>query len=168
MRWLDRAAFGGAATTLLALAAALAGWSALDAWRIRAPDAAPAAPPPRLEMRNVTSGPDSSLTASLVRAVDRDPFRPDRRPASLGYRLPGEPPPPKPPNISGWRLVGTAARAGGDGIAAIAIGSESRIYHVGDSVAELRLVRVESGLAELSWGDTTLVLTSGTTSGRAP
>lgn len=107
--------------------------------------------------------PREALPAKVVlSAIGRDPFRPDRRPATQRYRLPGEAPPRTMPSVANWQLLGTASRADGRGIAAIATsgGRDARVYHVGDLVGEFRLVRVAPGTAVLAWQDTTITLTT--------
>ncbi len=168
MKWGEREPLDTGALLCCLLAAGIVVWSALDAWRIDPP------PPPRsgdtltLAIAGVRREPHSLPAAAVVRAVGRDPFRPDRRPAAQRYRLPGEPPPPQPPNVSGWTLVGTASHADGSGIAAISLGGESRVYHVGDSVGEMLLIRVAPGSAVLQWRDTTITLGASATSGGTP
>jgi hypothetical protein len=102
-------------------------------------------------------------TRAVLAAVARDPFRPDRRRAPDRYRLPGEAPAVErvarrvtlPPL---W-LMGTASFADGGGFAALAVqGRAPLLVPVGDTLAGLRLVRVDTGSAMLEGADTVLLL----------
>ena len=96
---------------------------------------------------------------SMARAVaETDPFRLDRRPASVAYRpeLEGVAPPPKPPKpqlvLEG--LVGGAALIdGAPGHPATAI------VHVGDTLGGLRIRRIVRDTVIVSGADTTWRLT---------
>jgi len=100
---------------------------------------------------------------AVLTAVARDPFRPDRRRAPERYRLPGEAlavarPEPRAPTPA-VRLVGTASFGDGGGFAALALqGRAPLLVPVGDTLAGLRLVRVDTGSAMLEGADTVLLL----------
>lgn len=131
--------------------------------------AAAAAEPASAAFADSTSA-DAVRTSSLANAagavlaaVARDPFRPDRRRAPERYRLPGEAmavahAAPRTP-MPGVRLLGTASFGDGGGFAALAIqGRAPLLVPVGDTLAGLRLVRVDTGSAMLEGADTVLVL----------
>lgn len=100
---------------------------------------------------------------AVLTAVARDPFRPDRRRAPERYRLPGEAlaverAAPRAP-VPAVRLVGTASFGDGAGFAALALqGRAPLLVPVGDTLAGLRLVRVDTGSAMLEGADTVLLL----------
>jgi hypothetical protein len=160
MRWRDWGPVSRAALLLCAAAAALAVWSGFDAWRLDAAPAPIAPDPSAFTMPRVRSASRALPPDVVLRTVGLDPFRPDRRPAAQRYRLPGEAPPPTAPSVAGWRLLGTASYADGGGIAAITMGSASRVYHVGDMIGELQLIRVTPGTAVLQWRDSTITLST--------
>jgi hypothetical protein len=127
-------------------------------------------------MPEVTARASAASDARILSAVARDPFRPDRRRPPGRYRLPGQEPPPEvpperydytpPPAAPSFGLLGTVVLPGGRGLAALAgRGGESRIVRVGEEMDGFRVVRVTSGAATLTDGDTTIVLT---TQGGAP
>lgn len=164
-RWTpaNRIALGALAASILLCALAFAG-----ARRVAAlPD--PPDPRPAPTMPDVAARPEAASDAQILSAVARDPFRPDRRRPPGRYRLPGDapppeaqptydytPPPPAPPTLS---LVGTVVLEDGRGLAALAgQGGESRVVRVGEEMDGFRVVRVTSGTATLSNGDTTIVL----------
>lgn len=100
---------------------------------------------------------------AVLTAVARDPFRPDRRRAPERYRLPGEAlavarAAPRAP-VPAMRLLGTASFGDGAGFAALALqGRTPLLVPVGDTLAGLRLVRVDTGSAMLEGADTVLLL----------
>lgn len=123
-------------------------------------------------MPQVAARTPDATDAQILRAVARDPFRPDRRRPPGRYRMPGEPAPVEPqpvfdyaaaPAVPAFTLLGTVDLGGGRGMAAMGgQGGESRIVRVGEEIEGFRMVRVGPGTATLSNGDTTLVLkTSG-------
>lgn len=124
-------------------------------------------------MPQVAARTPDATDAQILRAVARDPFRPDRRRPPGRYRMPGEPAPAEPqpvfdyaaaaPIVPAFTLLGTVDLGGGRGMAAMGgQGGESRIVRVGEEIDGFRVVRVGPGTATLSNGDTTLVLkTSG-------
>lgn len=100
---------------------------------------------------------------AVLAAVARDPFRPDRRRAADRYRLPGEAfvveRPARRAPLPALRLVGTASFGDGGGFAALALhGRAPLLVPVGDTLAGLRLVRVDTGSAMLEGADTVLLL----------
>jgi hypothetical protein len=102
-------------------------------------------------------------TRALLAAVARDPFRPDRRRAPDRYRMPGEAPPEvrvaRRATLPPLWLVGTASFGDGGGFAALAVqGRAPLLVPVGDTLAGLRLVRVDTGSAVLEGADTVLLL----------
>jgi hypothetical protein len=103
-------------------------------------------------------------TRAVLAAVARDPFRPDRRRAPDRYRLPGEAPAAaervaRRATLPPLWLVGTASFADGGGFAALAVhGRAPLLVPVGDTLAGLRLVRVDTGSAVLEGADTVLLL----------
>jgi hypothetical protein len=166
-----------AALAVLAASALVCASAANGARRI-AP--APERPAPRAvaEMPAVEARVSTASDAQILRAVSRDPFRPDRRRPPGRYRMPGaEPaiddtptfdysftPPPRP--APALTLVGTVILADGAGLAAVAgQGGDSRVLRVGEQMDGFRVVRVTNGSATLTNGDTTLVLK---TQGGAP
>ncbi|HEV2148327.1 MAG TPA: hypothetical protein VGR37_13060 [Longimicrobiaceae bacterium] len=105
--------------------------------------------------------------ATVLAAVARDPFRPDRRRPAGRYRMPGEavPAPPPPvqvapsPAFAMFRVLGTLTFSDGGGAAALAGPSgQARLVRVGQSFEGMRLTRVRAGTATLVGKDTTLVL----------
>jgi hypothetical protein len=99
-----------------------------------------------------------SIDAAARAIRETDPFRLDRRPASVAYRpdLEGVAPPPKPPKpqlvLEG--LVGRAALIdGAPGHPATAI------VHVGDTLGGLRIRRIDRDTVIVSGSDTTWRLT---------
>lgn len=165
----NRAALGvlGASAVLCASAAAGA--------RRVAPLPAAGAPEPPAAMPAPAPRQAAASDAQILSAVARDPFRPDRRRPAGRYRLPGDEPPPEetpaytyapPPQPPAFTLLGTVVLGDGRGLAALAgQGGQSRIVRVGEVMDGFRVVRVASGAATLSNGDTTLVLK---TEGGAP
>lgn len=163
-----------AALAVLAASALLLGSAVYGARRI-----APA--PEAGEARALAQMPDVAARApasetQILRAVARDPFRPDRRRPPGRYRMPGTEPPPSAPSTDFgysppvaapvFTLLGTVVLGDGRGMAALAgLGGESRIVRVGEEMDGFRVVRVGNGTATLTNGDTTLVLE---TQGGAP
>jgi hypothetical protein len=127
-------------------------------WYAGAPRAMPG---PRTSMGDVAdvgvAVPESIDAAARVAAAT-DPFRLDRRPASVAYRpdLEGVAPPPKPakPQLVLEGLVGGAALIdGAPGHPATAI------VHVGDTLGGLRIRRIGRDTVIVSDADTTWRLT---------
>lgn len=163
-RWTpaNRVALGVLGMSILVCALAFAG-----ARRVAALPASPD-PRPAPAMPDVAARPEGASDAQILSAVARDPFRPDRRRPPGRYRLPGEALPTEPqrtydytppPAAPVMRLVGTVVLADGRGLAALAgEGGESRVVRVGEEMGGFRVLRVTSGTATLTDGDTTIVL----------
>ena len=100
----------------------------------------------------------------LVAALERDPFRSDRRRAALRYQLPGRalpaaPPAALPPNMPMVRLAGIAATGSTRGIAALSIlGRPPQLLRVGESLEGWRLTHVRRESVVLTGRDTTITL----------
>jgi len=106
-----------------------------DSWRAR-PTAAPRSEPVRAEL-------NSAHTA--------DPFRPERRPAPVPFRMPGEAlsgnDADQPAPVQSIVLIGTAVSDGG-GFAMCQIGSEpARLVRLGERLAGYTLRSVGQGRA---------------------
>jgi hypothetical protein len=127
-------------------------------------------PRPAAAMPEVVARANAGSDAQILSAVARDPFRPDRRRPPGRYRLPGQAPPPEappaydytpPPAAPPFGLLGTVVLPNGRGLAALSgQGGDSRIVRVGETMDGFRVVRVTSGAATLTDGDTTIVLTT--------
>lgn len=138
--------------------------------------------PPRMHLdppRSATAGRDDFVIPIRARAdadrlerlvigiVDSDPFRADRHRPAGRYGAPtsplepppsmGEPPPtPAPAPI---RLLAIASSPRGRGIAALqASGAPTRIVHVGDSLAGMRVLSIRGDQVRLQGTDTVIVL----------
>jgi hypothetical protein len=159
-----------AATAALVAAAALA-VMAFAEWRDVQP--LPAAPRARpvAAMPGVRVARRDASDRVVLAAVERDPFRADRRRPPGRYRMPGEPAPSAtpaapvlaaaPPPVYVYRLLGTVVTESG-GLAAIAGPSgEGKVVRLGQPIDQFRLVKVTPGSATLAGHDTTLVLKSG-------
>ena len=102
--------------------------------------------------------PADSIDTSARKVAETDPFRLERRPASIAYRpdLEGVAPPPKPPKpqlvLEG--LVGGAALL--DGVPGR---TATMIVHVDDTLGGLRIRRVGRDTVVVSGADTTWRLT---------
>jgi len=123
-------------------------------------------------MPAVRPAPREASDRDVLAAVERDPFRADRRRPAGRYRMPGEPAPEvvaaatpagaPPAPVYVFRLLGTVVLADGGGLAAIAGPSgEGKVVRLGQQIDQFRLVRVTPGSATLTGSDTTLVLRSG-------
>jgi hypothetical protein len=122
--------------------------------------------PPRVAARGAAIGhvtddrvlPAESIDAAARIAAATDPFRLDRRPASVAYRpdLEGVAPPPKPakPQLILAGLVGPAALL--DGVPGR---SATSIVHSGDTLGGLRIRRVGRDTVVVTAADTTWRLT---------
>ncbi|HEV8356840.1 MAG TPA: hypothetical protein VGQ17_08770 [Gemmatimonadales bacterium] len=85
-------------------------------------------------------------------AISADPFRPDRRPAPVAFRMPGEPAGPgdserasQPPPIT---LIGTAVQPDGGGFAMCQLGNDPpRLVRLGERLAGYTLRAVGQGRA---------------------
>jgi hypothetical protein len=154
---------------LAAAAAAIGAVSlAATAWRaVQIPAAQPSpfalgtddAPPVRPDFR--------TLPVEAVNLIaDNEPFREDRQPAPIPYRMPGDrqpervereaPPPPQPP---AFQVLGTIMTAdGGMAVIQTSDGLPPQFVNVDESVGGYRLVSVASTGATLSRGEQTFNL----------
>jgi hypothetical protein len=104
-----------------------------------------------------THSPDS-LAAALVSG---NPFRFDRRPASVAFDPLGEPPPEAGPSAPrpNLRLLGIVAGADPTAVVEGFPGSDhSRVVRAGDVVAGLRVVRITAASVIIAADDTTWTL----------
>lgn len=101
----------------------------------------------------VTSVPErvAQPAAPIVAAVEKDPFRPERRRPDRRFRMPGDPPavrataPARP--AATVRLVGTLLAPDG-GIAMCQVGTQApKLVRVGETIEGLTLKAVASGQA---------------------
>jgi hypothetical protein len=178
MRLLDGWTPANRAALAVLAASALVCASAANGARRIAPVPERPAPREAAAMPQVEARAATASDAQILRAVSRDPFRPDRRRPPGRYRMPGAEPAiddtpqfdysmsPPPAAVPALTLVGTVVLADGAGLAALsAQGGESRVVRVGEQMDGFRVVRVTNGSATLTNGDTTLVLK---TEGGAP
>jgi hypothetical protein len=142
---------------LVAVAVGLA-TLAVVGWCASAPRAAAASRTSIGAIADIALAPPESIDAAARVAAETDPFRLDRRPASVAYRpdLEGVAPPPKPPKpqlvLEG--LVGGAALIDG------APGHPTTaIVHVGDTLGALRIRHIGRDTVIVSGADTTWRLT---------
>lgn len=100
----------------------------------------------------------------LSAALERNPFRADRRRAAVRYQLPGQvltaaPPSAVLPSMPMVRLAGIAATGSTRGIAALSIlGRPPQLLRVGESLEGWRLTHVRRESVVLTGRDTTLTL----------
>ena len=100
----------------------------------------------------------------LGAALERDPFRSDRRRAARRYQPPGQvitaaPPAVVAPSMPMVRLAGIAATGSTRGIAALSIlGRPPQLLRVGESLEGWRLTHVRRESVVLAGRDTTLTL----------
>ena len=100
----------------------------------------------------------------LIAALERDPFRSDRRRAVLRYQRPGQvltaaSPAVLPPSMPMVRLAGIAATGSTRGLAALSIlGRPPQLLRVGESLEGWRLTHVRRESVVLTGRDTTLTL----------
>lgn len=150
----------------LTLVVAAAAWFGASLWMAFRLDPLPTGKPEALgwDLPEVPTRLTASPTA-VQTAVDRNPFREDRRRPPQRYRLPAERREPRrlatavrsvpsPP-----RLVGTASTPDGRGLA-IFVGRSraAQVVRVGDEIDGWRLVKVDGGTATMIASDSTLVL----------
>lgn len=156
-RW-DR--WSRVAAVALVGAALLAGWAALEAWRVELPERTADGAGPALGVP-ADASPGRESPDSLVRvAVSAGPFRPDRSAPPERYRLPGEREADRPePPATDMRLVGTALLPGQPALAAFRLSAGgSRVVRQGDEVEGYRVAAVEAGRVRLAGPDTSVVL----------
>jgi hypothetical protein len=107
---------------------------------------------------DVGVAPPESIDVAAARVAETDPFRLERKPASVAYKpeLEGVAPPPKPPKprpvLDG--IVGGAALL--DGIPGQ---TATAILHVGDTLGGLRVRRIGRDTVVVTGADTTWRLT---------
>lgn len=135
------------AASVLAVAALLATWSGWRALTIE-PVIPPASGSSAAALPDLTPRP--ATPANLLRvAVAADPFRPDREPASVAFRMPGETAtasPAAPP--AQLFLVGTAMLPDGKSFAMCRVGDEqAKVVRLGDRIGTYTLRSVEQGRA---------------------
>jgi hypothetical protein len=91
-----------------------------------------------------------ALVSELDRAVDLDPFHPERRRPQIRYELPGNAPVEKPqatPVADPIELLGTVVVAGGRSFAMCQSSAGTQVVHVGEKIAGFTLKSVEQGSA---------------------
>lgn len=92
-----------------------------------------------------------ALVSELDRAVDLDPFHPERRRPQIRYELPGTALPEKPeanvPVADPVELLGTVVVAGGRSFAMCQSSVGTQVVHVGEKIAGFTLKSVEQGSA---------------------
>ncbi len=92
-----------------------------------------------------------ALVSELDRAVDLDPFHPERRRPQIRYELPGAALPVKPeanvPVSDPVELLGTVVVAGGRSFAMCQTSAGTQVVHVGEKIAGFTLKSVEQGSA---------------------
>ena len=92
-----------------------------------------------------------ALASELDRAVDADPFHPERRRPQIRYQLPGSAPAVNPdaakPAAEQVELVGTVVLAGGRSFAMCQTSAGPRLVHIGEKFAGFTLKSVEQGSA---------------------
>mgnify|MGYP007135474208 CR=1 FL=1 len=108
--------------------------------------------------RDVGVAPPESIDVAAARVAETDPFRLERKPASVAYRpdLEGVAPPPKPPKPRPVldEIVGGAALL--DGVPGQ---TSTAILRVGDTLGGLRIRRVGRDTVVVTGADTTWRLT---------
>jgi hypothetical protein len=92
-----------------------------------------------------------ALVSELDRAVDLDPFHPERRRPEIRYELPGTALPEKPetnvPIADPVELLGTVVVAGGRSFAMCQSAAGTQVVHIGEKIAGFTLKSVEQGSA---------------------
>jgi hypothetical protein len=98
--------------------------------------------------------PDSAIPRKrnnelLTAAVESNPFRPDRAPAPIAFRMPQEERPASAPAAPvAVKLVGTAVMPGSTGFAMCQLGNQPpRVVRVGETIGDFTLKAVEQGRA---------------------
>jgi hypothetical protein len=137
----------------IAIGAALAATVLVSAsgWRATHFDKMPRTGPVSMERRTAHLGSyRPALVSELDRAVDADPFHPERRRPQIRYELPGsgpEKPPASEPVADPVELLGTVVVAGGRSFAMCQSSAGTQVVHVGEKVAGFTLRSVEQGSA---------------------
>jgi hypothetical protein len=92
-----------------------------------------------------------ALASELDRAVEADPFHPERRRPQIRYELPGSDPAVNPdaakPAAEQVEVVGTVVLAGGRSFAMCQTSGGPRLVHIGEKFAGFTLKSVEQGSA---------------------
>jgi hypothetical protein len=92
-----------------------------------------------------------ALVSELDRAVEADPFHPERRRPQIRYELrpagPAVDPEAAKPVVEQIELVGTVVAAGGRSFAMCQTSAGPRVVHIGEKVAGFTLKSVEQGSA---------------------
>jgi hypothetical protein len=124
---------------------------ALTAWRATHADAMPNENISTAEQEALRLGSyRSSLVSELDRAIDRDPFHPERRRPQVRYALerPGPVNPPAgAPVTEPVELIGTVVAAGGRSFAMCRTSAGPQIVRIGGKVGGFTLKSVEQGSA---------------------
>lgn len=151
----------------IVVALGLCGVTLADAYTAAAPSLREAAAR-RIPTAAVPRPTPTAPVAVVERALDRDPFHPERRRADQPYQLGPAPVAavaaafaPAAPRAPMVTLVGIAAYGNGKGMAALAVqGRPPQLVRVGGAFEGFRLTRVTPSEATLVSPDTTLVLRS--------
>jgi hypothetical protein len=91
-----------------------------------------------------------AMASELDRAVDLDPFQPERKRPEVAYALPGSTPPPAvatAPPVEQIELLGTVVVGGGRSFAMCQTSAGPQIVHIGEKFAGFALKSVEQGSA---------------------
>lgn len=91
-----------------------------------------------------------ALVSELDRAVDGDPFHPERRRPQIRYELPGSAPAEPEASVpvaEPIELIGTVVAAGGRSFAMCQTSAGPRLVHIGEKFAGYTLKSVEQGSA---------------------
>ena len=108
--------------------------------------------------------PATTRDGALTQIVERNVFRPDRRPGTSRFQLPRQilaapTMMPAPPGMGMVRLVGIASTGADRGIAAVSVlGRAPQLLRVGETLEGWRLTHVRSGSIRLSGRDTVMTL----------
>ncbi|HTA74327.1 MAG TPA: hypothetical protein VK733_08655 [Gemmatimonadaceae bacterium] len=142
----------------LVLAAIILATLACVSWYTSVPSPVPVAQSSAGDVADIGVTRPESVDAYAREVAETDPFRLDRRPASVAYRpdLEGVSPPPKParPQLALAGLVGGAALL--DGVPGR---PATVIVHAGDTLGGLRIRRIGRDTVIVSGADTTWRLT---------
>lgn len=136
------------------IAAALAGIAlvSVSGWRAAHFDEIPRVSAPPMEATATQLGSyRPALASELDRAVDGDPFHPERRRPQIRYELPGSAPEELPQAsatpVEQIELIGTVVVAGGRSFAMCQTSAGPQIVRVGEKFAGFTLKSVEQGTA---------------------
>lgn len=119
----------------------------VSGWRATHFDEMPRMSVPTMERSAARTGSyRPALVAELARAVDLDPFHPERRRPQIRYELPGSAPaetPASAPVSESVELIGTVVVAGGRSFAMCQTSAGPQIVRVGEKIAGFTLKSVE-------------------------